>query len=768
MTVQQNTQQNIIAINQLCRVKKDCKTITEEVGGYPTVLWNTAWLADWFSDQSTLLPLHYVYDTIYTDDPYGYVEENPTHNPDADYYVDAYLDSLSIRGFQYPGYLIAEDHWWRYDTTLYTKGTVIPLGYRTLLPSTAYGIENINAAMLPTDGNINVFLITWNQRNLIGTNSVSDWTTHYIPVASEIYDSIPRQFCKSLNTPNPVPPSDLDTVIRGTNLFDTIINAHAVYYYGYSFAVSGNRAMLATEPLNLNTNIFPIFYQELKLVRKNKDTFSLNINTLSNDGIVLGLGGNNGYPVPSISGDGDGDAVLYITQYHSWIQASPLGEGGKLWWGNLGAPLSPDRWDGSYTNPDAPYIYMDKEGKSVIAWNDVRKQLDGSYSSNNIYFRHLDSLLQPEYTPPLHVQLLDFNTYYANRSTQLNINGASNAWTTFQALAYIGNGGGSDYTPLALIKDDYDLGTVTVSAQDNIGAIRTTTDGKPYLNRNYTISVTNHPVGASIHVRLIFTKSEFDSLKAYDPTIQDPGDLAVIKQPSSGTNAPSSYTPSSDDKGIKPIGWAAIESAAADGTVIVDGYFIEIVISDFSNFFIGSTSNILPVSLQNFTAVALHFTSVLSWQTASEINNSKFEIERSADGKTFTKIGTVAGHGSSSELHNYSFIDEVPFKGRNYYRLAQVDLDGRMSYSEIRLVDFNERSGAIKVFPNPSKSIVHVQLPTAASGQNVLQLFNSIGSEVLQQTVPAGNSQSDVDISSLAAGVYILKYGTESVKVVKQ
>ncbi len=293
-----------------------------------------------------------------------------------------------------------------------------------------------------------------------------------------------------------------------------------------------------------------------------------------------------------------------------------------------------------------------------------------------------------------------------------------------------------------------------------------TTNGHPYLDRNYTISVTNHPAGASIHVRLLFTKAEFDSLKAHDASIHDPGDLSVIKQPSTGV-APATYTASANDQGLQPTAWGTIENVVGNVTEI-SGYYIEVTISGFSNFFIMSATSALPVTLTSFTVQAINNTALLQWVTASELNNDHFAIERSADGRSFTKIGRVQGFGTTSIAQHYRFTDAAPLTGNNYYRLAQVDLDGKITYSQIRLLSLNGQGGALKVFPNPVKSALHIQLPQAAPGQNALQLYDLTGLKVLVQSVPAGSLQIDADITTLAPGMYIVRYGNESVKVVKQ
>ncbi|OQP54501.1 hypothetical protein A4H97_21225 [Niastella yeongjuensis] len=96
----------------------------------------------------------------------------------------------------------------------------------------------------------------------------------------------------------------------------------------------------------------------------------------------------------------------------------------------------------------------------------------------------------------------------------------------------------------------------------------------------------------------------------------------------------------------------------------------------------------LPVTYTGFIATKNGTNAFLQWQTQQEQNSVSFIIERSTDGKEFTGIGRVAAAGNSSLVRSYSFTDETPGAGKNYYRLNQVDRDGQSNYSAIRIIDF--------------------------------------------------------------------------------
>ncbi|MET0298940.1 MAG: T9SS type A sorting domain-containing protein, partial [Flavitalea sp.] len=640
-----------------------------------------------------------------------------------------------------------------------------------------HSIEKVNAVLLPTDGNIDAVLVTWNQRDY--KNSVlSDWSTRSVVVPLEKYADIPFQLTSAFEgadlANSPYQPPAMNKLNEDLKALDTILAPPAAgTYYDYSLTSSGTRAFVISSLNGLSTGSgpSPFYYQEAKVVRKSADAFAVELNTSQKNGVLVGIGTYNDR-FPYIAGDGAGNATFYYVgpNGRDYVKASPLDPGGKLRWGALGLPLNSGGVAGSYYYPQTPAMVMDAGGKGVMAWTDYRRTPDG-YTGLNVYMRHLDNLLDADYQPPfLQAQLtvVPPGSGAGSRMTQSNpqtMIGSSKAWTVFQVP--VSGATTNVATPVVSIKDDYDLGTVSVSTFEIFNQPLRTVDGKPYLNRNYTISVTNHPSNATIQVRLIFTKDDLDALKAADPTIRDPGDLMVMKQPSNGT-APAAYTPTADDQGIQPSAWGTIQNTVA-GVTEISGYYLEFGVTGFSNFVIMKTNAALPVKLRSFTAKAVDNTSLLRWETATESNNDRFDIERSADGRVFTKIGSVASLvGTSTTVQNYQYTDKTPLDASNYYRLAQVDLDGTTTYSEVRLVSFNVKAGVLKVFPNPVKTNLHVQLPQAATGNEKLQLFDLRGVKVLVQSVQAGTIQLDTDISMLMPGVYILRYGNESLRVLKQ
>ena len=175
-----------------------------------------------------------------------------------------------------------------------------------------------------------------------------------------------------------------------------------------------------------------------------------------------------------------------------------------------------------------------------------------------------------------------------------------------------------------------------------------------------------------------------------------------------------------------------------------------------------------PILLLNFEAVKQGSTVQLSWQTSSEVNSDHFVVEYSKDGSSWQSIGSVAAAGNSSITKSYGFNHPNPVNGANYYRLRQVDIGGAFAYSNIRVVNFNTKTG-IKILPNPVIDRVYIT-SDANTTFNSVSVFTNDGKQ-LQQTgkfVP-GNS---IDMSRYPAGTYFIRItdgqgNTESHSIVK-
>lgn len=179
---------------------------------------------------------------------------------------------------------------------------------------------------------------------------------------------------------------------------------------------------------------------------------------------------------------------------------------------------------------------------------------------------------------------------------------------------------------------------------------------------------------------------------------------------------------------------------------------------------LAEVTEILPVELTSFTALAVQDGIKLEWITSSELNNHGFEIERSLDGNNFVSVGFVQGNGTSSEVHYYSYTDH-PFIDRPnkiYYRLKQLDFDGIFKYSkkvEVELtspLDFDLSQN----YPNPFNPATVIKYSIAEDAIVKIKVYDILGTEIAElvnKALPAGNYQIDFEANNLASGIYIYR-----------
>lgn len=159
----------------------------------------------------------------------------------------------------------------------------------------------------------------------------------------------------------------------------------------------------------------------------------------------------------------------------------------------------------------------------------------------------------------------------------------------------------------------------------------------------------------------------------------------------------------------------------------------------------------LPVSIMGFIVHEENNQSVMQWKTASELNNKGFEIQRSKDAINWNKIGYVNGAINSSLEKNYSFRDEDPLPGKNFYRLLQYDIDGKSSFSPVVNVDIF-KAGYYTLGNNPGNGIYRINIHS--TNKATLFVIDMTGRRLLSKQIDAGIQQ--LDISKFARGTYLL------------
>lgn len=198
-----------------------------------------------------------------------------------------------------------------------------------------------------------------------------------------------------------------------------------------------------------------------------------------------------------------------------------------------------------------------------------------------------------------------------------------------------------------------------------------------------------------------------------------------------------------------------MSAALIDGsTTLVAGY---------SGTVIKSYNAPLPVELTTFTAAVRNNTVNLNWETATEVDNYGFEIERKDKHSTWTKIGFIEGHFTSNSPKYYSFSDKPSGSSKYSYRLKQIDNDGKFEYSGIVEVDLSgmlPKDIEIKNFPNPFNPETNINIKLPETAETTVELYNSTGEKIF--TIYKGKLESGttlslrVDGSNLPSGVYLI------------
>ena len=291
-------------------------------------------------------------------------------------------------------------------------------------------------------------------------------------------------------------------------------------------------------------------------------------------------------------------------------------------------------------------------------------------------------------------------------------------------------------------------------------AVRQDNHSHYYLDRNFHLTASAGPfTGRIVALRLYGLNTELTRLQAADPAVT----LANLKATQySGPNEDCSLA---NDVASGEHRTLAAPASTPAGT----GYFVaEMTVADhFSEFFLTGSSTPLPVELAAFRVTAEGPAAVrLAWATASEKNSAGFEVERSGNGTDFARLGTVAAAGSSSSARSYGFLDaKLPGAALLlYYRLKQVDLDGTFAYSPVRSVALTAKTEAgLALFPNPARSAATL---TGALPGTVATVFDALGRRVTSAPADATGTAALALPAGLPTGVYVVRAGTQALRVV--
>lgn len=171
----------------------------------------------------------------------------------------------------------------------------------------------------------------------------------------------------------------------------------------------------------------------------------------------------------------------------------------------------------------------------------------------------------------------------------------------------------------------------------------------------------------------------------------------------------------------------------------------------------------LPVELVYFDANLVNGQVALTWQTASELNSSHFEVLRSDNAENWSGIGTVDAHGTSQINLDYSLLDKAPLSGVSYYRLKQVDLNGSFHLSDIQSINNVRKVNQVKIYPNPTDK----GLVTIVSDEPIASLFvyDALGKLVFETKLDSDDTYL-LDTQSFESGMYRINLNGENYKLI--
>ena len=168
-----------------------------------------------------------------------------------------------------------------------------------------------------------------------------------------------------------------------------------------------------------------------------------------------------------------------------------------------------------------------------------------------------------------------------------------------------------------------------------------------------------------------------------------------------------------------------------------------------------STNSSLPVTFSSFYATKNSSDVLMSWSTAQEFNNNNFEIQRSTDGSNWTVIALVMGMGTSTTTTQYSYTDKNMTAATVYYRIRQVDIDGKFEYSDVKTIRSNQAAAVAKIYA--ANNMVNVEFNAATEGTVTVRMLNTNGQLVAEQHFQQAQYRISMNNYGKGAGLYVIQ-----------
>lgn len=290
-----------------------------------------------------------------------------------------------------------------------------------------------------------------------------------------------------------------------------------------------------------------------------------------------------------------------------------------------------------------------------------------------------------------------------------------------------------------------------VDAKVWIESVQPSAEGSQFLKRHYELTPSSNASTATGKITLFFTQAEFDEFNAIAaidlPTSSSDAigkaNLLVEKRDgvsSDGTGLPNSYSGSIST--INPTDGSIVWNSTASR------WEVSFDVTGFSGFFVKTMSGTLPVTWLNFSGMINSDSKVmLNWKV-NELNVKSYSIEKSIDAGRFYAVGAISGKGNGN--NSYQFIESVSLSEHGYYRIKQIDHDGKYSYSSVIKLQ-SIHAERMQVFPTPFKNNLTILSPILQKAW----LYNSQGQAVREIGLIKGTNLQNTDL--LKPGTYILK-----------
>ncbi len=292
--------------------------------------------------------------------------------------------------------------------------------------------------------------------------------------------------------------------------------------------------------------------------------------------------------------------------------------------------------------------------------------------------------------------------------------------------------------------------TPAVGATYTITLRKATADGLPEAVPVWE-STAQTPTGGGVANRVAILP-----VQVVDPTTYLNGDFYIgIRQ--TGTTSISLFAQQNVEFPLRP------NSVYTSGSAV--GALNSFIAGNLNKFYIEPRFTVVtPVTFNNFSGTKQNAINNLTWTTSTEQNNAGFYLERSADGKNFSSLEFIASkavNGNSNSSLTYVFPDTKPLKGDNYYRLKQVDKDGKSAFSSIVLLRADKKGDLqiSSIYPNPVKSEANLVITAPASDKISIAVVDMAGKLITQLNtqVVSGDNMIKLNTSGLASGTYSVK-----------